>query len=429
MAAVVLYFHVHQPYRVKPYSIFAAGHDHDYFNTASVETDNSASLRLNNEVILKKVARNCYLPAVAVLNELMEKYPELKISFSISGAILDQFEQFLPEVLMRFKHLAAAGKTSVQKSKGKNSPKLHRNVSTNRVEFLAETYHHSLAFLYSKDEFRRQVKLHHQKINKLFGQSPTAFRNTELIYNNELAMEAEKLGYKVILAEGVDHILGWRSPNFVYRPVGCKKIKLLLKNYRLSDDIAFRFSDRSWSEWPLTADRFAHWVSQVNGSGQVVNLFMDFETLGEHQWAEHGIFEFLRHLPGEILKHPDNTFMTVTEAARSFPVMDEIDMPQLTSWADTERDLSAWLSNPMQHAAIQALYELEDLIIETRNPELITDWRRLQSSDHFYYMCTKWWTDGDVHKYFSPYDSPYDAFVNYMNVLHDLRSRVEKLSG
>lgn len=416
MAAVVLYFHVHQPYRIKPYSIFQAGHDHDYFTSKD-------EMKLNNEIILDKVARNCYLPALKILEELMEKYPKFKVSFSISGAILDQFEQFLPEVLEGFQRLAAGRQPRRRDAK-------HR-VSTGRVEFLAETYHHSLAFVYSKKEFDRQVKLHHQRIEELFGQSPTAFRNTELIYNNELAMEVERLGYEAILAEGIDHILDWRSPNFVYRPVGCKQIKLLLKNYRLSDDIAFRFSDRNWSEWPLTAEKFAHWVSQVNGNGQVVNLFMDFETLGEHQWASTGIFEFLRHLPGEILRHPDNTFMTITEAARTFPTMDEIDMHHLTSWADVERDLSAWLSNPMQYSAIQGLYNLEEMVLESGDEVLIRDWRRLQTSDHFYYMCTKWWADGDVHKYFNPYESPYEAFVNYMNVLHDLRYRAEngKLDG
>ena len=423
MASVVLYFHVHQPYRVKPYSVFDAGYDHDYFTS-------NGEVKLNNEVILKKVAKNCYLPALEVLQELVEKHPELKVSFSLSGAILDQFEQYLPEVLERFQKLAVAGnaKQTNAKIRSKNRNVARQLVgqrSYGRVEFLAETYHHSLAFLYSKQEFRHQVKMHHQKIEKLFGQSPTAFRNTELIYNNELAMVVEKLGYEAILAEGVDHILGWRSPNFVYRPIQTKNIKLLLKNYRLSDDIAFRFSDRSWNEWPLNAGRFAQWVSQVNGNGQVVNLFMDFETLGEHQWASTGIFEFLRHLPIEILKHPDNNFMTVTEAVRAYPAMDEVDMHNLTSWADTERDLSAWLSNPMQHSAIRTLYDMEEMVLGSEDEALINDWRRLQTSDHFYYMCTKWWSDGDVHKYFSPYESPYDAFVNYMNVVHDLRSRVE----
>jgi alpha-amylase len=282
-----------------------------------------------------------------------------------------------------------------------------------------------LAFLYSKPEFHHQIQLHHQKLQDTFGYTPTAFRNTELIYNNELAYEVEKLDYQVILAEGIDHILDWRNPNFVYQPVTTQKIKLLLKNYKLSDDIAFRFSDQSWSEWPLTAEKFAHWVSQTNGNGHLINLFMDFETLGEHQWAETGIFDFLQHLPSYIYQHPDNQFMTITQAAHAHPIMDTIDIHHLTSWADTERDLSAWLSNPMQHSAIQTLYDLQDLILKTNDYQLINDWRHLQSSDHFYYMCTKWFNDGDVHKYFNPYETPYDAFINYMNVLHDLRHRAE----
>lgn len=402
MASVVLYFHVHQPFRIKPYSVFTAGHDPNYFNA-----NDDANFDLNNEKVLKKVAEKCYLPATNLLINMAKTHPEFKVSFSVTGTVLEQFEQFAPSVLENFKHLAEMGS----------------------VEFLAETYYHSLAFLYSKEEFKRQVKKQHQKIKDLFGQEPTAFRNTELIYNNEISMLAEEMGYKVVLAEGVSNILGWRSPNFVYEPVTGKGIKLLLKNYMLSDDIAFRFSNQSWNEWPLSAERFADWVSQINGNGHVVNLFMDFETLGEHQWADTGIFDFLKALPEMIYRHPDNDFKTVTEAAMSYPVMDKVDMHNLTSWADTERDLSAWLSNKMQLSAIENLYALEELVLQSQDADLIEDWRRLQTSDHFYYMCTKWWADGDVHKYFSPYESPYDAFVNYMNVLQDLKIRLDKVSA
>ena len=395
MASVCFYFQVHQPFRVKRYQIFSIGKDREYFN------DNSDT-KLNNQKILKKVAEKCYLPANAVMLELLEKYPEFKISYSFSGVFLEQLEMYAPEVLKSFKKL----------------------VHTGRVEILSETYYHSLSFLYSQDEFRSQVKLHDEKIKKLFGVVPTVFRNTELIYNNELARVVEDMGYKAIIAEGADHILGWRSPNFLYRPKGTKKIKLLLKNYRLSDDIAFRFSSKEWSEHPLTAPKFANWVSQVNGNGEVINLFMDYETFGEHQWEDTGIFNFLRALPGEVLKNPNNNFMTPSEVALNYPTRGELDVHNFVSWADIERDLSAWLSNSMQHEAAHNLYEMEKQVLDSCDNILIHDWRRLQTSDHLYYMCTKWFNDGDVHKYFNPYNSPYDAFVSFMNVINDMKLRL-----
>ena len=395
MAAIVFYFHVHQPYRIKPYGLFSIGEDRSYFDGHNID-------RLNNRKILQKVAGKCYLPVNGILLELLKKIDDFKVSFSISGVVLDQFSEFAPEVLDSFRALAATGK----------------------VEFLSETYYHSLAFLYSRDEFARQVEKHKKKIKELFGYETKAFRNTELIYNNEVAAEAERLGFDTILAEGVERYLGWKSPNFVYRPKGTKKIKLLLKNYKLSDDIAFRFSERSWSEWPLTSQKYAQWINAINGNGYLVNLFMDYETFGEHQWEDTGIFDFMRALPFELTKHPDNTFMTVSEAAESFPPQDEIDMPDLTSWADLERDLSAWLSNAMQQNAAYSVFELEKKVINSGDDGLIEDWRRLTTSDHFYYMCTKWFADGDVHKYFSPNESPYEAYVHYMNVLHDMRQRV-----
>lgn len=381
--------------RVKKYRIFDIGIDDNYFN------DNSES-DLNNKKILEKVARKNYLPANALLLELLQKNPKFKVSFSISGVFLQQAEG-LPELLDSFKKL----------------------VNTGQVELLSETSHHSLSFIYSPGEFRRQVQLHRKKIKELFGVEPEVFRNTELIFNNALAYEIEGLGYKGILAEGADRILSWRGPNFLYRPKGTKTIKALLKNYKLSDDIAFRFSSKEWSEYPLTAHKFADWVSAVNGNGEIVNLFMDYETFGEHQWEDTGIFEFLRHLPGEILRNPDNNFVTPSEAVSKFESRDEIDVPDFISWADTERDLSAWISNPMQTDALAKLYELENSVYELDDPKLLEDWRRLSTSDHFYYMCTKWFEDGDVHKYFNPYETPYEAFISYMNVLTDLKLRAK----
>jgi len=290
---------------------------------------------------------------------------------------------------------------------------------------LSETHHHSLAYLYSKDEFREQVVQHRKMIKRLFRQVPIVFRNTELIYNNELAKYIQDMGYEGVIAEGADHILGWRSPNFLYRPVNAPKIKLLLKNYRLSDDIAFRFSNHSWKEYPLTAEKLAQWINKVNGNGNCVNLFMDYETFGEHQWAPTGIFRFLQKLPGEILKHPDNNFMTPGELLKNYDAVEDIDVHNMTSWADIERDLSAWMGNKIQKAALQEIYHLEEAIKKSRDLSLLNDWRRLQTSDHFYYMCTKWFADGDVHKYFNPYDSPYDAFISFMNVLNDLIIRLK----
>jgi alpha-amylase len=392
--AIVLYLHVHQPYRVKHYTIFDAGHDHMYF-------DDHYDSRTNNERIIHKVAEKSYLPTNRTLLRLLEQHPEFKISLSITGTILEQLERWSPAALRSFQELVATG----------------------RVEIVGETYHHSLAFFYSLAEFEEQVAMHRTIIQRLFGQTPTAFRNTELAYNNDLAYWADRAGYQAVLAEGWDPVLGWRSPNYVYRPTYTNSIRLLMKNYKLSDDIAFRFSDQNWSEWPLTADKFSHWLSE-SGDATNFNLFMDYETFGEHQWGDTGIFSFLQHLPSEWLKHEGNTFMTVTEAAHSFDPADKVDVPHTTTWADTERDLSAWLGNPMQHQSINALYDLQTPVMQTGDLALIEDWRRLQTSDHFYYMCTKWFNDGDIHAYFSPYETPYDAFIAFMNTYHDMKYRL-----
>lgn len=398
MASVCIYFQLHQPYRVKKYRVFDVGYDHDYFNGAGEDS-------LNNLAILKRVAAKCYIPATRLLLDLVVKHPQFKVSFSISGVLLEQLEQHFPEVIKLLKKMARTG----------------------RVEFLGETYYHSLAFLYSREEFARQVVKHKNKIKKVFGQTVNVFRNTELIYNNELAAEVKKLGFRGIVAEGADKILGWRSPNFIYSPEGTSGLSVILKDYKLSDDIAFRFSSREWKEYPLTAEKFARWVSGVNGNGQVVGLFMDYETLGEHQWQETGIFEFWRHLPAEVLKNPDNDFVTVGEAVARYKPVGKIDVPEFVSWADTERDLSAWRSNEMQEDALRMVYELEQRILAQKNKRLEEDWRRLLVSDHFYYMCTKWWADGDVHKYFSPYESPYEAFIAYANAVSDLGLRCSKM--
>jgi alpha-amylase len=394
--AVVLYLHVHQPYRVRHYTIFDAGVDHGYFEAPYDD-------RTNNERIIHKVAEKSYIPTNKRLLQMLNEYPEFKLSLSITGTVLEQLEKWSPEALASFQELTATG----------------------RVEIVAETYYHSLAFFYSREEFERQVQMHREKVQQLFGQTPQVLRNTELAYNNDLAYWADQAGYKGILAEGWDKVLDWRSPNFVYQPTYTNNIRLLLKNYKLSDDIAFRFGDRNWEGWPLTADKFTHWLNE-SGEATNFNLFMDYETFGEHQWDESGIFNFLYHLPEHWLKGEGHSFMTVSETIDTFEARDRIDVPQTTTWADTERDLSAWLGNDMQTSSILALYAMQGRIMETGDLALIDDWRRLQTSDHFYYMCTKYFNDGDIHAYFSPYANPYDAFIAFMNALHDMKFRLSE---
>lgn len=395
MVSVCMYFQVHQPYRLRKYNIFDIARNSNYYDDHK------------NYEVLKKIVSKCYLRTNNQVLELIRKTDgKLKVSYSLTGIIIEQLLEYFPEVIESFYSL----------SKTKN------------VEFLSETYHHSLAYLFSKQEFRQQIQMHKRLIKNIFHQNPTVFRNTELIYNNEIANFIQNLGdYKAILAEGADHILNWRSPNFLYTPKTASDLKLLLKNYRLSDDIAFRFSQQSWSEFPLSAPKYAAWINTVNGKGNIINLFLDYETFGEHQWDTTGIFDFLEHLPFEILKNPDNDFVTVSQAARKYQSVGELDIHNIISWADIERDLSAWLSNQMQHSAINNLYKIEQRVKATNNKTLLEDWRRLQTSDHFYYMCTKYFNDGDVHKYFNPYDSPHQAFVSFMNVYADIIIRLKNL--
>ncbi|MEN8126697.1 MAG: glycoside hydrolase family 57 protein [Planctomycetota bacterium] len=395
MPSVCFYFQVHQPFRLRHYTVF--DRSPRYFD------------EFKNASICRKVANKCYLPSNRLLLDVIRRMEgRFKISYSITGVVLEQFKKYCPEVMSTFDALAETG----------------------CVEFIGETYYHSLSFLYSSNEFTAQINKHSELIQQLYGQTPRIFRNTELIYSNDLAETIEKMGrFDAIITEGADHILGDRNSNFVYRPPNCEHLKLLLKNYSLSDDIAFRFSNQGWKEYPLMADKFATWVNRVNGNGQCINLFMDYETFGEHQWEDTGIFSFMSHLPEEVLKHPDNCFMTPSEVVDAYESVDVVDVPHIISWADTERDLSAWLGNAMQSSALHEVYKTEPLIKKTQNEELLADWRRLQTSDHFYYMCTKYFADGDVHKYFNPYESPYDSYINFMNVLGNLKERCDESFG
>lgn len=388
MRSICLYFQVHQPFRLrKDYNFFDVGMDHFYEDYES------------NRAIARKVAQKCYLPTNRLMLDLINKYgSRFKVSYAISGVALEQFDAYCPDVKQSFLDL----------------------VETGCVELINETYYHSLSFLYSREEFREQILLHRAAMKDIFGVEPSIFRNTELIYHNDLAQEISMLGFKAMLMEGADRTLNWRSPNYVYKPKGISGFKLLLKNYRLSDDIAFRFSNKKWQGFPLTADKFSHWIHQDYPRGQVINLFMDYETFGEHQWSETGIFEFLKHFPREVLEREEYEFLTPSEVFEKYDPVGDIDAPDYVSWADEERDLTAWLGNEMQEASLEAVYKMEQAIKSLKNPTLTRVWRKLQTSDHFYYMCTKWANDGDVHKYFSPFDSPYDAFVVYNNVLSDL---------
>ena len=393
MKTVCLYFQVHQPWRLKKYRFFNMGKDHNYLDD------------LTNRSILQKVARQCYLPMNALLLKLIkENKGKFRCTFSITGIAVEQFKAFAPEVLDSFKELAATG----------------------CVEFLAETYSHSLASLASKEDFAEQVKLHTAMIKKEFGMKPTAFRNTELIYSDEIGAMVAEMGFKTMLAEGARHILGWKSSNYIYANAIDQKMRLLLRNYKLSDDIAFRFSNQGWDQYPLTADKYVSWMTSEETPGEVLNLFMDYETFGEHQGAETGIFDFMKALPAAALASKQLEFATVSEAAKKYQPVSVLHCPHVMSWADEERDVTAWLGNELQNEAFSKLYALKEKVAKLKNDDFFYVWNFLQTSDHFYYMATKWLSDGDVHSYFNPYDSAYDAFINYMNVLSDFQIEVEK---
>jgi alpha-amylase len=394
MPSVCFYFEVHQPMRLNHFSVFNIGQNMDSLSTYFDK-------KLNVE-IFEKVANKCYLPTNKLLLDLIHEFDgKFRISFSLTGTFVEYCERFMPAVLDSFKELFRTG----------------------AVDFIEETYFHSLSSLYDElDEFEEQVKMHRQMIKRIFNYTPKVFRNTEAIYDNRIAKKIAELGYKGIITEGSDRILGWRSPNFIYKPVNAD-IKVLLRNYKLSDDVGFRFSARDWPGFPLTADKYARWMSHCEGD--LVNLFMDYETFGEHQWTETGIFDFIRHLPGEVFKYQHLDFVTVSEAIERYESVGDIDVPWAISWADEDRDVSTWLGNDMQIACFNELRDIGRKLKQRDDKELLHTWRLLQTSDHLYYVSTKGFEDGNVHAYFSPYDVPYDGFINYMNILQDLKHRLD----
>lgn len=390
MPDICLYFQVHQPNRLIPYDFFRIG-EHAFYEDDGM-----------NASILNKVAEKCYLPANRMFKKLIEESEgRFRMALSISGTVIEQLEQHRPDVLESFQELVATG----------------------GVEILAETYYHSLSFVHSNKEFERQVEMHLEKIEDVFSVRPRVFRNTELIYNNAIAAQAETMGFDGVIAEGVEWTLNGQSPNFLYRAPTTARIKTLLRNIPLSDDLGFRFSDKSWKEYPLTPEKMAEWI--MDSPGDVVNLFMDYESIGEHQWEDTGIFDFWEKLPEAVIE-AGSQWVTPTEAVEVYRASREYDCHFITSWADAERDLSAWMGNVMQQEAIAKVHRLEQEILAVRDPDLTHTWAKMQTSDHFYWMSTKGGTDGSVHSYFTPYPSPYDAYIYFMNVLADLQIRLRR---
>jgi alpha-amylase len=393
MRSICLYFQVHQPFRLKTYRFFNIGDDHQYFDDYL------------NRSILRRVSEKCYMPANKIMLGLIREYGSaFRISYSISGTAVEQLQQYAPEVIESFKELSATG----------------------CVEFLAEPYAHSLASLNSKEEFLHQVKLHSDTIEKIFGQRPSTFRNSELIYSDKIGGMIAEMGFSTMMTEGAKHILGWKSPNYLYCSSVNPKLKLLFRNFRLSDDISFRFSDHAWAEWPLTTEKFVGWLNRVDPQEEVVNVAMDYETIGERQWKETGIFDFFKSLPKAVFSRSNFTFNTPADLNDKLQPVSSVHVPFPISWADEEKDLNSWLGNELQDEAFAKLYSVREKVSQCKDAALQRDWRLLQTTDHFYYMSTKWFSDGGIRKYFNPYPSPYEAFINYMNVISDFILRVER---
>lgn len=393
MRTICLYFQIHQPFRLKRYRFFDIGSEDYYYDDYS------------NDSILQRVSQRSYLKVNKILGQLIKEYKEnFKVTFSISGTAINQFELYAPEVLESLKHLAKTG----------------------NVEFLSEPDAHSLASLIHKDEFEKQIVAHRLKIQKYFKQTPTVFKNTELIYSDDMANQLVDMGFEGAITEGAKQILGWKSPNYMYCSAVNPRLKLLLRNFKLSDDLTFRFSNRAWNEFPLTTEKFAYWLNHIDSREENINIFVDYETFGGRQPEESGIFDFLKHLPGVILKQTNYTFSTPSEVIKNLQPVASVSVPTPISWADEERDLTAWLGNDLQKEAFHKLYQLKEQIDQCDDKRILTDWKYLQTSDHFHYMSTKFFSDRPTYAYVNPFESPYDAFINYMNVLSDFAMRIKQ---
>ncbi|WP_297085562.1 glycoside hydrolase family 57 protein [uncultured Draconibacterium sp.] len=391
MKSVCLYFQIHQPFRHRRYRFFDIGNDHYYYDDYS------------NESIVRQIADNCYLPANKLLLKLAKQHgSKFKVAFSVTGVALEQFELYVPEVIESFQELAKTG----------------------CVEFLAETNSHSLSALKDRDSFISEVKRHDEQIFRLFGQRPKVFRNTEMIYSDEIGDMVAKMGYAGILTEGAKHVLGWKSPNFLYVNAINPRLKVLMRNYKMSDDIAFRFSDKNWDEYPLTAEKFTGWMEKIGDKEEVLNLFMGYDTFGYRHTKQSGIFAFLEALAKEIVSSKSIKFAAPSELVKELQPISMVSVPHPISWSDEERDLSAWIGNGMQKEAFGKLYDMNKQMQKCTDATLKKDWNYLQVSDHFFYMSTKYFTDGNPHKSYNHFDSPYEAFINYMNVLSDFKIRL-----
>ncbi|MFW5887088.1 MAG: glycoside hydrolase family 57 protein, partial [Bacteroidota bacterium] len=391
MKNICFYFQVHQPFRLKKYRFFEIGNDHYYYND------------YENEQIMHRIASRCYLPANRLLLKMIKKYPgQFKVSFSISGTAIEQFKLYAPEVLASFKALADTG----------------------MVEFLAETNAHSLASLIDKKEFKKQVKDHSNLMETTFGQRPTVFSNTGLIFSNHLAQLVAEMGFNTVITEGAKKILGWHSSDFIYHSAAKPLVNILLRDFKLCDDIAFRFGDQKWNEWPLSASKYIRWIREMD-QNEVVNMFLDYETFGEHQPATTGIFNFLEEVISEVQASSDVRLVTPSEIVKDKIPQMPLDVPENISRAGEERDLSEWLGNEIQQEALNKLYSLTPKIRQCNDPKILKDWELLQCSDHFRYMNTQFTSDGNERACFSPYDSPYEAFINYMNILSDFIIRLD----
>ncbi len=393
MKSVCLYFQVHQPFRHRRYRFFDIGADHYYYDDYT------------NDAVLSKMATKCYLPANQLLLKLAKKLgSKLRVSFSFSGIVLDQLELYAPEVIHSFQKLAKTG----------------------CVEFVSETYSHSLASLANPEIFREQVNHNEERIFAIFGQKPRVFRNTEMIYSDQIGARVAEMGYDAILTEGARQVLGWKSPGFLYVNTINPRLKVLMRNFKLSDDISFRFSNQNWPEYPLSAEKFISWIEQMPWQEEMVNLFMSYETFGERQPKESGIFLFFEKLIENVALHPAMKLATPSEIIAEIQPVSAVSVPNPVSWADEERDLTAWQGNEMQVEAFRKLYQLADIVKLNTDPALLRDWDYLQASDHFFYMSTKHASDGEVHRHYNPFSSPYEAFINYMNVLSDFAFRLNK---
>lgn len=393
MKSICLYFQVHQPFRLRTYRFFEMGEDHYYYDD------------YQNRFIVQQVAQECYIPMNQLLLELIQEYgKDFKVSFSFSGTVLEQFEKYAPEVLSSFRRL----------------------IKTGNVEIVAETHSHTLASLKNKIEFQRQIELNIKKLKEVFKvERPTTFCNAELIYSDNIGEDVAELGFKTILTEGAKHVLGWKSANYLYSNALNPDLNVLARNFPLSDDIAFRFQDCSWNQWPLTAEKFSQWLKNIDKEQPILNLFFRYETFGSYIKQNTGIFDFLRALPAHILKETNYKFKTPCEISEKQKPISRIYVPYPISWADEERDISSWMGNEMQAEAMNKLYEVSDLMIKCKDEQIRKDWEYLQTSDHAFFMCTKWFTAGDIRKEINPYENPYNAFINYMNVLSDLLIRLK----